>query len=55
MNSMLELVIQTALEAGRAIMQVYENPETDWQVERKADNSHYDTGTGHIFLLYHSG
>ena len=36
---MLELVIQTALEAGRAIMQVYENPETDWQVERKADNS----------------
>ena len=29
MNSMLELVIQTALEAGRAIMQVYENPETD--------------------------
>ncbi|MGN1244458.1 MAG: 3'(2'),5'-bisphosphate nucleotidase CysQ, partial [Alloprevotella sp.] len=39
MNSMLELVIQTALEAGRAIMQVYENPENDWQVERKADNS----------------
>lgn len=23
--------------------------------KRKTDNSHYDTGAGHIFLLYHSG
>jgi len=31
--------IRAAIEAGEAIMRVYESPETDWQVERKADNS----------------
>lgn len=36
---MTELVIRAALEAGKAIMDIYTHPETDWQVERKADNS----------------
>lgn len=36
---MLETVISAALEAGRAIMDIYTHPDTDWQVERKADNS----------------
>lgn len=36
---MLQKVIRAALEAGKAIMEVYDHPETDWQVERKADNS----------------
>lgn len=36
---MLELVIRAALEAGRAIMDIYTHPDTDWEVERKADNS----------------
>lgn len=31
--------IRAAIEAGEAIMRVYDNPESDWQVERKADNS----------------
>lgn len=32
-------LISVALEAGRAIMDVYTNPDADWEVERKADNS----------------
>lgn len=38
-HHMLELVIRAALEAGRAIMDIYTHPDTDWEVERKADNS----------------
>ena len=38
-----ELLLATArraaLEAGRAIMEIYDDPAADWQVERKADNS----------------
>ena len=37
--SMLEELIQAALRAGCEIMKIYNSPETDWQVERKADNS----------------
>lgn len=33
------LAIDAALEAGRAIRQVYDDPSADFQVERKADNS----------------
>lgn len=36
---MLQKVIAAALSAGRAIMEVYTHPDTDWEVERKADNS----------------
>lgn len=36
---MLEQVIQAALRAGQAIMEIYTHPDTDWEVERKADNS----------------
>ncbi len=36
---MLKTVIAAALQAGRAIMDIYTHPDTDWQVERKADNS----------------
>ena len=36
---MLETVISAALRAGRAIMDIYTHPDTDWEVERKADNS----------------
>lgn len=35
----LALAIEAAIEAGEAIMHVYENSESDWEVERKADNS----------------
>lgn len=42
MNKIKETAV-TALRAaicgGAAIMEVYNNPETDWEVERKADNS----------------
>lgn len=38
-RQLIELVIRAALEAGKAIMNIYTHPETDWQVERKADNS----------------
>lgn len=32
-------LIRVALDAGRAIMDVYTRPDTDWEVERKADHS----------------
>ncbi len=35
----LEAAIAAALDAGKCIMEVYTSPETDWEVERKADNS----------------
>lgn len=31
--------LRAAICGGEAIMEVYSNPETDWEVERKADNS----------------
>ena len=34
-----DLAAEAAVKAGQAIMEVYESPKTDWEVERKADNS----------------
>ncbi len=36
---MIDTVINAALRAGHAIMNIYTHPDLDWQVERKADNS----------------
>ena len=36
---MIDTIINAALRAGRAIMNIYTHPDLDWQVERKADNS----------------
>ena len=36
---MINKIIDAALRAGNAIMDIYTHPDTDWQVERKADNS----------------
>lgn len=38
-ESLLPLMRQAAIEAGQAIMEIYNDPAADWQVERKADNS----------------
>lgn len=38
-KDLLCLAVGAAVEAGRHIMTVYEAPESDWEVERKADNS----------------
>lgn len=38
-EKMLQTVIAAAIEAGQAIMDVYSRPDTEWEVERKADNS----------------
>ncbi len=35
----LPLAIRTAVAAGQAIMEIYDSPDSDWQVERKADTS----------------
>ena len=35
----LMTAVRAALRAGQEIMTVYTHPETDWEVERKADNS----------------
>lgn len=35
----LHLAVEAAIRAGEAIMEVYTSPTTDWEVERKADNS----------------
>lgn len=32
-------ILLLAIRAGRAIMDIYTHPDTDWEVERKADNS----------------
>ena len=34
-----ETILAAAIQAGAAIMEIYTHPETDWEVERKADNS----------------
>lgn len=39
LTPLLDIALRAAVQAGEAIMNVYGNPETDWQVERKADNS----------------
>lgn len=36
---MIEEIITAALCAGRAIMSIYNHPDLDWEVERKADKS----------------
>lgn len=38
-EQLLPSTIAAAIDAGRAIMDIYTHPDTDWQVERKADNS----------------
>ena len=38
-TNMLRCAVPAALEAGRAIMEVYNRPEADWEVERKADDT----------------
>lgn len=35
----LMLAIRAAIEAGAAIMKVYTDPDADFEIERKADNS----------------
>lgn len=34
-----DVAVRAAIAAGEAIMEVYAAPESDWEVERKADNS----------------
>ena len=36
---MLDLAISAAIEAGREIMRIYDDPSQDFGIERKADNS----------------
>lgn len=36
---MIEKIKAAAISAGQAILEIYTHPDTDWQVERKADNS----------------
>jgi len=38
-DNLLKIAIRAALEAGRDIMEIYEDPAADFGVERKADNS----------------
>ena len=35
----LYIAIRAALDAGKAIMDIYTDPESDFGIERKADNS----------------
>ena len=39
MNSTLQLAIQAALDAGEAILSIYNDSNADFNIERKADNS----------------
>lgn len=38
-KTLLQLALHAAVEAGRAIMDIYEDPDADFGVEHKADNS----------------
>ncbi len=38
-KELLATAIQAALDAGRDIMEIYDDPEADFGIERKADNS----------------
>lgn len=38
-NEILDIAIRAALEAGRDIMAIYDDPEADFGIEKKADNS----------------
>ena len=35
----LYIAIRAALDAGKSIMDIYTDPEADFEIERKADNS----------------
>lgn len=37
--TLLPLAVQAAIQAGEAIMEVYNAPQAEWEVEHKADNS----------------
>lgn len=39
MNSLLETAITAALKAGEEILRIYHDPDSDFGIERKADNS----------------
>ena len=39
MNGLLKIAIDAALEAGKKIMRIYDDPSQDFGIERKADNS----------------
>lgn len=39
MNRELEIAIEAAVKAGEQIMKIYDDPNSDFEVERKADNS----------------
>ena len=39
MEQLLLQAIDAALQAGKAILSVYDDPVSDFQIERKADNS----------------
>ena len=38
-NELLKIAIRGALEAGKAIIHIYDDPNADFGIERKADNS----------------
>ena len=39
MNVLLEMAVRAAIRAGRAIMEIYNHPQAEWEVEYKSDNS----------------
>ncbi len=38
-DHLLQTALHAATEAGKAIMDIYSHPATDWEIEHKADNS----------------
>ena len=39
MNSLLQTAITAALQAGKAILDIYDDPASDFEIEHKADHS----------------
>lgn len=58
MNELLELALRAAREAGDAIMKIYDDPNSDFGIERKADNSPLtiaDKRSNEVIMSYLAG
>ena len=55
MQAYLDIALRAALEAGREILRIYTDPASDFQVERKADNSPLTIAdrTAHEVIMRH--
>jgi len=54
-TDLLRAAVPAALEAGKAVIEIYAHPDAEWEVEKKADNSPLTLAdrTSHAIILRH--